>query len=224
MTEQLLPSDRATPLRFPAGLYGVTPGWEDTDRLVAAVRAAAAGGMRSLQYRSKHPDRALRMAQAQALRAVCTELDVVYLVNDEWAIALAVGADGVHLGRDDGDIEAARTALGPEAIVGVSCYDDLDRARALLVAGADYIAFGAVYSSTVKPGAPRATLDLLRQARSLVAHLPALRPAVVAIGGITPDNAAPVAAAGADALAVITGLFDAPDITAAARRLAAACA
>jgi len=203
-------------LRFPAGVYGVTPEWDDTGRLAEAVRAAARGGMRALQLRRKHAAPDLLRRQAAALAALCRELGVVFLVNDDWRLAREVGAHGAHLGRDDGDLAAARRAA-PELVLGASCYDDIGRARAMLAAGADYIAFGAVYPSPSKPLAVRAPLSLLGQARALAEACPAPRPAVVAIGGIAPDNAPAVAQAGADSLAMISGLFDAPDTEAAAR-------
>lgn len=206
-------------LRFPGGLYGVTPEWDDTDRLADAVRRAAAGGMTALQLRRKTATEAQRAAQARVLAALCRELGVVFLVNDHWRLALDVGADGAHLGRDDGDLAQARAQAGSGLLLGASCYNDLARARELLDAGADYIAFGAVFPSTTKPQAVRAPLSLLAQARELAAGMPGPRPAVVAIGGITPANAPQVAQAGADSIAVINGLFEAPDI----QQAAAAC-
>ncbi|ANN68746.1 thiamine phosphate synthase [Bordetella bronchialis] len=204
-----------TALRFPRGLYGVTPEWDDTDRLLRAVRQAAAGGMRSLQLRRKDVPAATRREQALALARICRELGVVFLVNDHWELALEAGADGVHLGRDDGDLARVR-AQAPDLVIGASCYDDIGRARDMLDAGADYIAFGAVFPSPTKPAAVRAPLDLFARARELAASRAAPRPAVVAIGGITPANAALVAQAGADAVAVITGLFEAADVGRAA--------
>jgi thiamine-phosphate pyrophosphorylase len=202
-------------LRFPRGLYGVTPEWDDTARLLRAVQQAAAGGMRSLQLRRKEIPAAARREQAQALARACRELGVVFLVNDHWELALEVGADGVHVGRDDADVATVR-AQAPDLLIGASCYNDIGRAQAMLAAGADYIAFGAVYPSPTKPDAVRAPLELFAEARALADAQPAPRPAVVAIGGITPANAAVVAQAGADAVAVITGLFEAPAVAAAA--------
>ncbi|EHK64659.1 thiamine phosphate synthase [Achromobacter arsenitoxydans] len=207
-------------LRFPAGLYGVTPEWDDTDRLLQAVRDAAAGGMRALQLRRKDVPDAVRAAQARALAPLCRELGVVFLINDDWRLALDVGADGAHVGRDDDSLARIRSEAGPDLILGGSSYDDLNRARELLDAGADYIAFGAMFPSTVKPDTVRAPLSVLTEARRLVQERDAPRPAVVAIGGITPDNAPLVAQAGADSIAVITSLFGAPSVRAAA----AACA
>ncbi|MGK4924565.1 thiamine phosphate synthase [Bordetella hinzii] len=209
-----------TQTRFPIGLYGVTPEWDDTARLLAAVRQAAAGGMRALQLRRKHLSRAQRLAQARELAPLCRELGVVFLVNDDWQTALEAGADGAHLGREDASLAEVRAAA-PGLILGVSCYADLERARGLMAQGADYIAFGAVFPSPTKPQAVHAPLALLGEAAALVRGQAAPRPAVVAIGGITPANAGQAAAAGADSIAVITGLFEAPDIRAAAQACAA---
>ena len=155
-------------LRFPAGLYGVTPEWDDTERLLQAVRAAAEGGMRALQLRRKNVPDAERAAQARALAPLCRELGVVFLINDDWKLALEVGADGAHVGRDDDSLARIRAEAGPDLILGGSSYDDLNRAREPLDAGADYIAFGAMFASTVKPDTVRAPLSVLTEARKLV--------------------------------------------------------
>lgn len=196
------------------GLYAITPDTDDTPALLHAVEAVLSGGARVLQYRNKSAAAHVRATQARALHARCRAHGVPLVVNDDVALALAIGAEGVHLGADDGDLRAARLALGPTAILGASCYDDLDRARAAVAAGADYIAFGACFPSGTKPLARRADAALFAAARDLG------RPRV-AIGGITPDNAATLVAAGADLLAVIGALFDAPDPAAQARRFAA---
>ncbi|WP_233146161.1 thiamine phosphate synthase [Pigmentiphaga sp. NML080357] len=215
-----LPAEPAATLASPMrGLYGITPEWDDTARLVAAVEAAARGGLRAVQLRRKEAGAAKRLEQARALRTACDRLGVVLIVNDDWRLALDAGADGVHLGRDDGDIAQARRAGGPALLIGASCYNEPERARAALAAGADHVAFGAVFDSPTKPAAVRAPLSCLAEARRL--RLPGdgqpIRPAIVAIGGITPANARQAVAAGADALAVITALFGAADIEAAAR-------
>jgi thiamine-phosphate pyrophosphorylase len=195
-----------------AGLYAITPDLADTADLTARVTAALAGGAAAVQYRNKVADAALRHAQAHALARVHALRGGVLIVNDDAALAAAVGADGVHVGEDDASIVAAREIVGPDRLVGASCYNDLDRARAAVAAGADYIAFGSFFSSTVKPNARRAELELLAAARAL--DVP-----VVAIGGITADNASSLVGAGADAVAVITAVFDAPDVEAAARAI-----
>lgn len=191
------------------GLYLLTPDAVDTERLLARV-SAVVGHATLLQYRNKRADAGLAREQLAALLPLCRANGVPLLVNDDWRVAAACGADGAHLGEDDGDLAAAREALGPQAIIGASCYDSLAAARSAAAAGASYVAFGACFPSPTKPQARRAPPGLLRDARQL--GLP-----VVAIGGITPDNAPDVVAAGADLLAVISGVFDAADPAAAAR-------
>jgi thiamine-phosphate pyrophosphorylase len=193
----------------PRGLYLVTPDEADSERLLARV-APVLPFATWLQYRNKAAGPALRARQAAALQALCATAGVPLIVNDDPALAAAVGAAGAHLGEDDGDIAAARALLGADAIIGVSCYDDAGRAHAAAAAGADYLAFGAFFPSPTKPGARHARRGLLRQAASL--GLPR-----VAIGGITPDNAPALIAAGADLVAVVSSVFDAPDPIAAAR-------
>ncbi len=191
------------------GLYLITPDDADTPRLLARV-AAVLPQAALLQYRNKSADAALRRVQAEALAGLCRTHGVPLLINDDAALAQAVGAAGVHLGEDDGDLATARRLLGDDAIIGVSCYNEAARARTAAEAGASYIAFGAFFPSGTKPNARRATPDLLRGSADL--GLPR-----VAIGGITPDNARELVEAGADLLAVIGGVFDAPDPVAAAR-------
>ena len=201
-----------------SGLYAVTPDLADTADLVARVEAALAGGATAIQYRNKVADDAMRRVQAGALAAVVSTHGALFIVNDDAVLAAAVNADGVHVGEDDGSVAAARRVLGPDQFVGVSCYNDFARAEAAVAQGADYIAFGSFFASGVKPLARRAHLSLLE--RAAVLGVP-----VVAIGGITADNAHLLVAAGADAVAVITAVFGAPDIPGvlgAARALAAA--
>jgi thiamine-phosphate pyrophosphorylase len=187
------------------GLYLVTPDEVDTNRLLDQVRPLLAARPALLQYRNKDADVALRRTQASALLALCRDAGVPLVINDNLSLALELGADGVHLGRDDGDLAAARAALGPDRILGVSCYGEWPRAELGAMAGVNYLAFGAVYPSSTKPQAPRAPLSMLGEARSRFG-LP-----VAAIGGITLENAAPVVAAGADLLAVISDVFQAAD-------------
>ncbi len=191
------------------GLYLITPDEAGTARLLDRVRPVL-GLATWLQYRNKTADAALRREQAIALQALCAEAGVPLLINDDAALAAQVGAAGVHLGEDDGDIAAARALLGPAAIIGASCYDALDLAERAIAAGASYVAFGAFFPTTTKVVTRRATPELLIAAAGL--DVPR-----VAIGGITPDNAAPLVAAGADLLAVIGSVFDAPDPVATAK-------
>jgi len=203
---------RLRPYRLPArGLYAITDG--PRPDLYSAVESALNGGAAILQYRDKSGESERRHAEAASLLAACRRFGVPLIVNDDVDLAAAIGADGVHLGEHDGDIDAARTRLGAAAIIGVSCYDSIDRARQLAAAGADYLAFGAFFPSPTKPLARRAGAGLLRDAKSL--GLP-----LVAIGGITPDNAQPLIEAGADFVAAISGVFAAADPFAAARRYA----
>jgi thiamine-phosphate pyrophosphorylase len=197
------------------GLYAIADrSYLGADDFQPAVRAALEGGARVVQYRDKQSDSARREAIAHALNSLCREYGVPFLVNDDVGLALAVGAAGVHIGRDDPDVSAARRALGKEALIGVSCYNELERARRAQSAGADYVAFGRFFPSRTKPRAVQATTALLQAARG------ALSIPIVAIGGITPENGASLLEAGADALAVIEGLFNQPDIRAAAERYA----
>lgn len=214
-------------IRGVSGLYGITPEWDDTGRLLDAVALAVRGGMQALQLRRKLADPRALAVQARVLREACGAHGIAFIVNDDWQLALDVGADGVHLGRDDADEATVARLAGQGLQVGVSCYNELGRVEAALAAGASMVGLGAVYASETKPAAVHAPLVLLRQARRLCeAARPTggMRASVVAIGGITPLNAAPVAAAGADALAVVNGLFGAADIEAAARALTNAMA
>lgn len=191
------------------GLYLITPDETDTDRLLQRVDAVLASGT-LLQYRNKSAAPALRRAQVEALLPLCRRHGVPLIVNDDWRLAQATGTDGAHLGRDDGTLRQARAALPADAILGASCYDSMDLARNAVDAGASYVAFGAFFPSPTKPGARRASTQLLRDAASL--NIPK-----VAIGGIRPENVPSLIAAGADLVAVISGIFDAPDPAAAAR-------
>ena len=186
------------------GLYLLTPDESDTGRLLARTRPLLAAGIAMLQYRNKSADAALRMDHAQALAEACRESRIPFIVNDDWKLALAVDADGAHLGEDDGELREARAALGPRRLLGASCYGRLGLAERAATAGADYLAFGAFFLSGTKPGARRADPGLLREAAKF--GLPR-----VAIGGITPDNADSLIHAGADLVAVIGAVFDAAD-------------
>ena len=202
-------------IRRLSGLYAVTPDLADTKTLVRRVEAAAIGGARAIQYRNKSADAALRQRQAEALAAIARSHGPLLVINDDPALCKAVDADGVHVGRDDGSIEAARRIVGEERIVGVSCYDDFALAESAVAAGADYVAFGSFFPSSVKPDACRADVSLLRRGATL-------RVPVVAIGGIDATNVRRLVDAGAAAVAVISAVFDAPDVTGAARAIAAA--
>ena len=201
----------AHPLLTRNGLYAITNG--PRDDLLAVCEAAIDGGAVLLQYRDKTDDAGRRLAEARALAELCARRRIALIVNDDIGLALASGAMGVHLGEDDGDIASARAKLGPCAIVGVSCYDSIDRARLLAAAGADYLAFGAFHPSPTKPNARTATPALLREAKPLGVPL-------VAIGGITAANGAALIEAGASYLAVISAVFGTRDVRGAARSFA----
>lgn len=198
-----------------AGLYAITPDLCDTDVLCGKVDAALAGGASVVQYRNKTAAPALRREQASRLLAVCNAHRVPLIVNDDLALALEIGADGVHLGKDDGAVAQARAQLGGTRLLGVSCYDSVERGVAAVALGADYVAFGSVYPSRVKPEAVRAGMEVFTAARQ---HLSV---PIVAIGGITLQNADELVAAKVDAVAVISALFDAPDVRKAAQSFTA---
>ncbi|MEZ5454084.1 MAG: thiamine phosphate synthase [Thiothrix sp.] len=188
------------------GLYVITDG-SIGNELLDKVEQALHGGATIVQYRDKSIDAARREQEAHALQALCRQHNTLFIINDDVELAKAVQADGVHVGKDDAALATARDYLGKSAIIGVSCYNRLELALQAAQQGADYIAFGSFFPSPTKPHAPRATLELLREARSQLA-IP-----ICAIGGITLENAPDLLANGADMLAVITDIFKNPDIT-----------
>jgi thiamine-phosphate pyrophosphorylase len=194
------------------GLYAITPDSADTPELLRKVRLALQGGARVLQYRNKTAGAVLHLQQARALRQLTGEFAAVFIVNDDAQLAAEVDADGVHLGGEDGSVAAARALLGETKIIGVSCYNRPPLAVQAVQAGADYVAFGAFFPSSVKPEAVQAESELLVWARRELA-VP-----LVAIGGITPGNGAALVQAGADALAVISAVFDAEDVQSSAQK------
>lgn len=200
----------------PCGLYAITdsrlipPG-----RMIEQVSLAIDGGAVLIQYREKHLPREERGRVARALATLCRERDIPLIIDDDIELAATCGAAGVHLGRDDAPLSRARRRLGRRAIIGVSCYDRLERAHTAAGMDASYVAFGRFFPSNTKPGAVPASPALLVQARREI-NLP-----IVAIGGITPENGAELLHAGADLLAVIHGVFGQPDIRAAAQAYAA---
>jgi thiamine-phosphate pyrophosphorylase len=193
------------------GLYVITDG-STGDTLLHKVEQALRGGVAIVQYRDKTTDQARREQEAAALRSLCQQHHAQFIINDDVALAKAVQADGVHVGRDDAVVSAAREVLGNTAIIGVSCYNQLQLALHAAEQGADYIAFGSFFPSSTKPNAPHATLELLCQARQQLA-LP-----ICAIGGITLENAPNLLVNGADMLAVIADVFNSPDIAHQASR------
>lgn len=195
------------------GLYAITPpDTESTDHLLARVIPALRGGASIIQYRDKSPGSARRLANAEALKEQCRLHGARLIINDDIELARSIGADGVHIGRDDNDIAAARQRLGDTAIIGTSCYNQLSLAVQAQAAGADYVAFGRFFPSVSKPNAVQAMPELLTEAKKVI-HIP-----IVAIGGVTPENGATLIQAGADMLAVINAIFGQPDIEAGCRR------
>ncbi len=193
------------------GLYAITRGnYASTDELLHEAEAALRGGVTVLQYRDKSADPVRRLEQAKALASLCQRFDTLLIINDDIELAARCDASGVHLGCDDADIITAVEQLGADAIIGVSCYNQLEAARHAAASGASYVAFGAFFPSPTKPVAVRAASTLLEQWDH--PHTP-----VCAIGGITLDNAPSLISAGADMTAVISDLWSAPDITAQAR-------
>jgi thiamine-phosphate pyrophosphorylase len=193
------------------GLYAITdsqltPGTSLAERVDQAIT----GGARVIQYRDKLTSDSERYTLATELVALCRRRQVPLIINDDAALAAAVGASGVHLGKSDSTAAAARARLGNDAIIGVSCYNSMERAREAVAQGAGYVAFGRFFTSRSKPDATPADTSLLHMARR------ELDVPVVAIGGITPDNAAVLIAAGANLLAVIHGVFGQQDVQAAA--------
>jgi thiamine-phosphate pyrophosphorylase len=205
-----------THTRLQPGLYAITDSHLTGEvPIETAVEQAIRGGARVIQYRDKQAERGTRETTARRLAGLCRSHGIPLIINDDIGLAARSGASGVHLGRSDSPLLEARKQLGPAAIIGISCYNNLDRARAAVAGGADYVAFGRFFPSASKPDAVPAAPGLLIRARDL------LEVPLVAIGGITPDNGAALLEAGADLLAAIEGVFGQPDIEAAARRYAA---
>lgn len=193
------------------GLYLVTPNWDDTGKLLEMTEAALQAGAALVQYRHKDADPALRREQGAALLALCRRYGRPLVINDHVALCLTLDADGVHVGGTDASVREARAALGPNKIVGASCYGDLELARAAQRDGATYAAFGGFYPSTVKRYTFVTQPDILLEARRQLS-LP-----LVVIGGMTPANAEPLVARGAHMVAAITSVYQAADPGAAVR-------
>ena len=197
------------------GLYAITPDLSDSSALLRKVEAALEGGARALQYRNKVADPALRLEQARGLAQLCRTYQVPLIINDHLELALEVDADGLHIGAEDGSIGEARRRLGADKILGVTCYRKIENAYEAARFGADYVAFGGFFASPVKGGSGGAPMTILGEAK----RRPGLP--VVAIGGITVENAPQLIVAGADSVAVITAVFGAADVKAAAQQFSA---
>lgn len=193
------------------GLYAITPDMADTDLLLQKVEAALKGGTNVLQYRNKQANHKLQTQQARAILPLCRQYNVPLIINDSVKLCLTLDADGVHLGADDDNLSEVRARIGKDKILGASCYNKFDLALSAQQAGASYVAFGACFASSTKPSAPVADLSLFRRAK-LQLQIP-----VVAIGGITVQNALQVVEAGANAIAVINSIFGTNDVTLASQ-------
>ncbi|HVS26854.1 MAG TPA: thiamine phosphate synthase [Burkholderiales bacterium] len=194
------------------GLYAITPNEADTPKLIHQVKLALEGGTRWVQYRNKSANNKLRRRQAEALAALCSQFGAALIINDDIELTRACNAHGAHLGREDASLATARSLLGKNKIIGASCYDQIERAIEAEAQGADYVAFGSFHPSSVKSHTVRPQVQLLAQARTK------LSAPIVAVGGITLENAGVLIEAGADAVAVISALFNAPDIKTAAKK------
>ena len=196
------------------GLYLVTPNWDDTDRLLDATHQALRAGARLVQYRHKDAPPALRIEQAHALLALCRQHGRPLVINDHLDLCIALDADGIHVGGTDASVAAVRALLGPDKIVGASCYGELALARAAQSAGASYVAFGGFYPSTVKQYPVTTPPAIVARAKA------ELQVPVVVIGGMTPENARPLVELGADMAAAISSVYLVPDPYGAAREFA----
>lgn len=210
-------------ITFARGLYGITPEWDDKKRLLTAIKAACEGGMQVLQWRKKGLSPSDALPLALEAKAICHQYHCQFFVNDSVQLALDCGADGVHIGRDDGSVAEIRKAClaqGQDLLIGVSCYNDMELAKQTIAEKVDYLAFGALFPSQVKPDAVTAPLELFAEAQAYMQELNLTddnRPSLVGIGGINKHNASSVVKAGADSLAVISGLFESDDIQNTAR-------
>jgi thiamine-phosphate pyrophosphorylase len=193
------------------GLYLVTPDWDDTEKLLQASEAGLRGGAVLLQYRHKTANADLRREQATQLQALCRKYDRPFIINDFIELAIELDADGIHVGGTDASVAEVRAAVGPEKIVGASCYGSMELARAAHQAGASYVAFGGFYPSRVKKYEVSTAPDIVAQAKAGI-PLPN-----VVIGGMTHENAAPLVTHGADMVAVISSVYFADDPQAAAQ-------
>ena len=210
---------------FAKGLYSITPEWADKNRLLVAIEEACKGGMRVLQWRQKSLSISEALPLALKVKAICHQHHCQFFVNDSVQLALDCKADGIHIGRDDGTVAEIRKACaeqGQNLLIGVSCYNDIELAKQAIGDQVDYLAFGALFSSSVKPEAVAAPLSLFAETKAYIKSSQVATdsaPALVGIGGIDKTNAASVVEAGADSIAVISGLFESDRVQATAQHL-----
>jgi thiamine-phosphate pyrophosphorylase len=197
-----------------SGVYAVTPNDLDTARLCKNVESALRGGVALVQYRNKIADAGLRLMQASALLALCRSFKVPLIINDHLDLCAQINADGLHLGATDCDLGAARRLLGKDKIIGASCYNQLDLALKAERSGASYVAFGVCFNSETKPNAVNVPFSMFKEAKQKI-NVP-----IVAIGGITLDNASQVIEAGANSIALMGGLFNTKNIQESSQQFA----
>lgn len=198
------------------GLYIVTPDWDDTEKLVDVTEKALKGGTMLVQYRHKTADPELRLEQAKALLAVCKRYNVPFIINDYIDLCLEIDADGVHVGEHDASIAEVRAQVGPDKIVGASCYGEKERVRNAQKSGASYIALGGFYPTRIKKYPVTTELDIVKMMKEEMPDMPSC-----AIGGITVENAKPLLERGVDMISVISSVYFADDPEAAAREFVA---
>lgn len=196
------------------GLYLVTPDWDNTPELLAVTERALKGGAALVQYRHKTASAELRQEQAECLLALCRSYHVPLVINDHVELCLAIGADGVHVGGTDASVASVRKQVGPDKIVGASCYGDLDLAHTAKEQGASYVAFGGFYPSRVKKYEVSTQPEIVAQAKAQL-NMP-----VVVIGGMTYENSTVLVAQGADMVAAISSVYSAGNPELAARQFA----
>lgn len=196
------------------GLYIVTPDWDDTQKLVEVTELALRGGAQIVQYRHKTAAPSLRREQATQLLALCRRYDKPFIINDHVELAMELGADGIHVGGTDAAVAEVRKSVGPDMILGASCYGSLELAQASHAAGASYVAYGGFYPSRVKKYPVTTPVDIIAQSKALI-PLP-----VVVIGGMTPENSAPLVQAGSDMVAAISSIYMQEQPESAAREFA----
>lgn len=189
------------------GLYAITPDYVDTPLLIDKVEEAVESGVSVLQYRNKVATAQLKMQQASLIKDICVQRKVPFIINDDVALCDTLDADGVHLGKDDSTIDDVRHILGPDKIIGISCYNDMERVETMFSKACDYIALGACFPSSTKPNAPHASTEFIKKVMTQ-----ASKP-VVAIGGINLDNCRSVLDCGVSAIAVVNEIFSSQDIT-----------
>ena len=186
-----------------SGIYAITPNkMLDLDTIEQAI---VTHKISILQYRHKTTNASIKFNEAKQLQQLCLRHNTLFIINDDINLAQKINADGVHLGKDDASILAARQQLGDDAIIGVSCYNDIELAKTVQSQGADYVAFGALFPSSTKPNAPYCSLEVISQAKK------ALTIPIVGIGGVDFNNQHQAFDAGCDAVAMINALFQSVD-------------